>query len=64
LSIEHTFVSVVGMDDIDLLATDLERERRSLAMLSPQAMLSREKAMLLIERCQAVVEATRHRRIG
>jgi hypothetical protein len=52
------------MDDIDLLASDLERERRSLAMLSPQAALSREKAMHLIERCQAVVEATRHRRIG
>jgi hypothetical protein len=53
-----------AMDDIDLLATDLERERRSLAMLPPQAALSREKAMALIERCQALVTETRQRRIG
>jgi hypothetical protein len=52
------------MEQIDLLATDLERERRSLAMLPPQAPLSREKAMALIERCQALVAETRRHRIG
>ena len=52
------------MDDIDVLASELERERRSLAMLSPQAALSREKAMSLIERCQLAVDAARQRRIG
>jgi hypothetical protein len=64
LSVEQVFDTVECMDNIDLLASDLERERRSLAMLSPQAVLSREKAIHLIERCQAVVEASRQRRIG
>jgi hypothetical protein len=52
------------MENIDLLASDLERERRSLAMLPPQAALSREKAMVLIERCQDLVASVRDRRIG
>jgi hypothetical protein len=58
------FDTVDRMDNIDVLASELERERRSLAMLSPQAALSREKAMSLIERCQAAIEATRQHRIG
>jgi hypothetical protein len=52
------------MERIDVLVSDLERERRSLAMLPPQAALSREKAMALIERCQALVAETRGHRIG
>jgi hypothetical protein len=53
------------MVDIELLSAELERERRSLAMLSPRTPLSREKAIVLIERCQAALEEThRDRRAG
>jgi hypothetical protein len=65
LIIEHLFGTVPGMENLDRLSAELERERRSLAMLSPRTPLSREKAMTLIERCQAAIEETiRGHRIG
>jgi hypothetical protein len=50
------------MTSIELLRVELEQQRRALAMLPPQAPLSREAAIALIERCQAAIDATR--RIG
>jgi hypothetical protein len=50
------------MTSIELLRVELEQQRRALAMLPPQAPLSRETAIALIERCQAAIDATR--RIG
>lgn len=47
------------MTDLASLDAELERERRSLAMLSPRSPLSREKALELIERCQAAIRAAR-----
>lgn len=45
--------------DLAALEAELERERRSLAMLSPNAPLHREAAIALIEKCQAVLRAAR-----
>lgn len=45
------------MDDLESLKGELERERRSLAMLSPNAPISREKAIDLIRKCQAAIAA-------
>jgi hypothetical protein len=50
------------MSDLELLRVELEQQRRSLAMLPPQAHISREHALELVTRCQAAVEAAR--RIG
>ena len=36
------------MDDVESIKGELERERRSLAMLSPNASISREKTIDLI----------------
>ena len=55
------FDSVAGMDDLESLKGELERERRSLAMLSPTAAISREKAIDLIRRCQAAIAAAQGR---
>ena len=49
------------MQDLESLKGELERERRSLAMLSPIAPLSREKAIDLFRRCQAAIAAAQHR---
>jgi hypothetical protein len=65
LPYEHLFDTVDGMVDLQLLASELERERRSLAMLSARAPLSREKAITLLDRCLTAIEETRRgRRIG
>jgi hypothetical protein len=48
------------MEDIESLKGELERERRSLAMLSPNSPISREKAIDLIRRCQAAIAAAQH----
>jgi len=45
------------MDNLESLKGELERERRSLAMLPPTSPISREKAMDLIRRCQAAIAA-------
>jgi hypothetical protein len=45
------------MTDLELLRAELERERRSLAMLSPTTLITRENAMALIERCQRTIDA-------
>jgi hypothetical protein len=45
------------MDELESLRGELERERRSLAMLSPNSPISREKAIELIRRCQAAIAA-------
>ena len=50
----------VGIMDLESLKSELERERRSLAMLSPNAPISREKATELIRRCQAAIAAAQH----
>lgn len=46
------------------LEAELERERRSLAMLPPTSPLSREQAMALIERCQKALRDARRGRTG
>ena len=48
------------MEDLESLKGELERERRSLAMLLPNAPMSREKAIDLIRQCQAAIAAARH----
>lgn len=50
------------MSELELLRTELERERRSLAMLPPESPITRERAIALIERCQAAIDVAR--RIG
>jgi hypothetical protein len=55
------FDIVDGMDDLESLKGELERQRRSLAMLSPNAVISREKAIDLIRRCQAAIAAAQGR---
>ena len=50
------------MNDLDVLRAELERERRSLAMLPPQTPVSREVVISMIERCQLAIETAR--RIG
>ena len=62
LRIEHAFAYPDRMTTIELLRVELEQQRRALAMLPPQAPLTRETAIALIERCQSVLEAAR--RIG
>jgi hypothetical protein len=42
---------------LEHLRWELESERRSLAMLSPAATVSRDNAMALIERCQRAIDA-------
>ena len=49
------------MDDLESLKGELERERRSRAMLSPNSPISREKAIDLIRRCQAAIAAAQGR---
>ena len=49
------------MEDLESIKGELERERRSLAMLSPNAPISREKAIDLIRRCQAAIAAAQGR---
>ena len=61
LTREHTFDSLASMDDIEAIKGELERERRSLAMLSPNAPISREKAIDLIRKCQAAIAAAQGR---
>jgi len=58
---EHLFAYDTFMDDLDSLKGELERERRSLAMLSPNSPISREKAIDLIRRCQAAIAAAQGR---
>ncbi len=50
------------MTELDLLSTELEQQRRSLAMLPPRTALTREQVMDVIERCQAAID--RAKRIG
>jgi hypothetical protein len=50
------------MSDLELLRVELEQQRRSLAMLPPQTNMTRERALELVTRCQAAIEAAR--RIG
>ena len=47
------------MGNLELLRVELEQERRSLAMLPPNAPITREKAIALIERCQRLVDEAR-----
>jgi hypothetical protein len=49
------------MEDLESLKGELERERRSLAMLPPTSPISREKAIQLIGRCQAAIAAAQGR---
>jgi hypothetical protein len=44
-------------DDLESLKGELERERRSLAMLPPSAYVTKDKAMELIRQCQAAIAA-------
>jgi hypothetical protein len=48
-------------DDIEFLRSELEIERRSLAMLPASSPITREKAIALIERCQRAIDAVRGR---
>ena len=59
---ERVFVYDETMTTIELLRVELEQQRRALGMLAPETPLSRETAIALIERCQAVLEHAR--RIG
>ncbi len=45
--------------DLDLLNSELETERRSLAMLAPTTTIKREEAIALIERCQRTIAAAK-----
>lgn len=45
--------------DLATLDAELERQRRSLAMMPPRTPLTREQAMDTIERCQAAIRAAR-----
>ncbi len=52
------------MTDLQQLKSELERERRSLAMLDQTATISKFEAVALIERCQRAIEAATSPRIG
>lgn len=52
------------MTHLQQLKSELERERRSLAMLDPTATISKFEAVALIERCQRAIEAATVPRIG
>ena len=52
------------MTTLQQLKSELERERRSLAMLDPSATLSKFEAVALIERCQRAIDAASAPRIG
>ncbi|HEV8299306.1 MAG TPA: hypothetical protein VGQ20_18495 [Acidimicrobiales bacterium] len=52
------------MGDLELLKSELEQERRSLAMLAPSATISKHEAIALIERCQRAIDAAGTGRIG
>ena len=45
------------MDDLETLKGELERERRSRAMLPPSAYVTKDKAVELIRRCQGAIAA-------
>jgi hypothetical protein len=62
LVIEHLFVYVRRMSELELLRVELEQRRRSLAMLPTTTALTREQAIAVIERCQHAIDAAR--RIG
>lgn len=47
-------------EDLAFLRSELEIERRSLAMLPPEATISREEAIALIRRCQHAIDAARN----
>jgi hypothetical protein len=49
----------VVAEDLAFLRSELEIERRSLAMLPPEAPITREKAIALIVRCQRAIDAAR-----
>ena len=53
-------ITFLGMEDLESLKCELERERRSLAMLPPTSPITREKAIALIRRCQAAIAAAQH----
>ena len=53
--------AAVMAEDIEYLRSELENERRSLAMLPPSSPITREKAIALIERCQRAIDAVRGR---
>jgi len=46
-------------EDLAFLRSELEIERRSLAMLPPESAITREKAIALIARCQRAIDAAR-----
>ena len=56
---EQVFVYGSDMADLALIESELERERRSIAMLPPEAPLSRETAMAILERCLTAVREVR-----
>ena len=62
---ERTPVRHAGtMTNLQKLKSELERERRSLAMLDPTATISKFEAVALIERCQRAIEAATTPSIG
>lgn len=61
---EQVFAYAGGMGDLELLKSELEQERRSLAMLAPSATISKHEAIALIERCQRAIDAAGTGRIG
>ena len=58
------FAMLEVMTELQQLKSELERERRSLAMLDPTATISKFEAVALIERCQRAIEAATVPRIG
>ena len=48
-------------EDLAFLRSELEIERRSLAMLPPESPITREKAIALIVRCQKAIAAAEGR---
>ena len=52
------------MTNLQKLKSELERERRSLAMLDPTATISKFEAVALIERCPRAIEAATTPSIG
>lgn len=47
------------MTDLALIEAELERQRRSIAMLPAEAPLTRETAMAVLERCIEALRAAR-----